>query len=265
MGKVSARRESIAPGRRNQGILTKAPPMQNSALFSASEKSERRFREFFTAHVRNPNTRLAYLAAVRRFAEWCEGRGITLDRVEPVVVAAHVEELSRTLSPASVKQHLAALRMLFDWLVVGQVLPFNPASSVRGPAPCGEWRQDPGAGRQGDPGPAGRDRRLDARRPPRPGLPGRAGLQLRAGERGGLASGGGLLHPRPALVLPSSREGGPVQRGSRPPHGPGSMSMPTSRRQASPRTAAGPCSGARVRVRAMRFSRRASRGMERSR
>ena len=103
------------------------------ALFSASEKAERRFWEFFTAHIRNPNTRIAYLAAVRCFAEWCEGRGITLDRVEPVVVAAHVEELTRTLSPASVKQHLAALRMLFDWLVVGQVLPFNPASSVRGP------------------------------------------------------------------------------------------------------------------------------------
>ena len=34
---------------------------------------------------------------------------------------------------ASVKQHLAALRMLFDWFVVGQVLPFNPAGSVRGP------------------------------------------------------------------------------------------------------------------------------------
>ena len=31
------------------------------------------------------------------------------------------------------KQHLAAIRMLFDWLFVGQVLPFNPASSVRGP------------------------------------------------------------------------------------------------------------------------------------
>ena len=50
-----------------------------------------------------------------------------------MVVAAYVEELTRALSPASVKQHLAALRMLFDWLVVGQVLPFNPASSVRGP------------------------------------------------------------------------------------------------------------------------------------
>ena len=50
-----------------------------------------------------------------------------------MVVAAYVEQLTVALSPASVKQHLAALRMLFDWLVVGQVLPFNPASSVRGP------------------------------------------------------------------------------------------------------------------------------------
>ena len=79
------------------------------------------------------NTRHAYLAAVRRFAEWCERRSVALDEVEPMVVAAYVEELTRALSPASVKQHLAALRMLFDWLVVGQVLPFNPASSVRGP------------------------------------------------------------------------------------------------------------------------------------
>ena len=102
------------------------------ALFSPTERAERRFWEFFTAHIRNRNTRLAYLAAVRRFAEWCEHRGLALDQVEPMVVAAYVE-LTRALSPASVKQHLAALRMLFDWLVVGQVLPFNPASSVRGP------------------------------------------------------------------------------------------------------------------------------------
>ena len=98
-----------------------------------TEHAERRFWEFFTAHIRNPNTRLAYLAAVRRFAEWCERRGLALDQVEPMVVAAYIEQLSGALSPASVKQHLAALRMLFDWLIVGQVLPFNPASSVRGP------------------------------------------------------------------------------------------------------------------------------------
>ena len=53
--------------------------------------------------------------------------------IDCVVVAAYIEQLSGALAPASVKRHLAALRMLFDWLVVGQVLPFNPASSVRGP------------------------------------------------------------------------------------------------------------------------------------
>ena len=102
-------------------------------LFSPTAHAERRFWEFFTAHIRNPNTRLAYLTAARRFAAWCERRGLALDQVEPMVVAAYVEQLSGVLSAPSVKQHLAALRMLFDWLVVGQVLPFNPASSVRGP------------------------------------------------------------------------------------------------------------------------------------
>ena len=116
---------------------TRATPLARHAatpaLFSSSERAERRFWEFFTAHIRNRNTRLAYLAAVRRFAEWSERRGLALGQVEPMVVAAYVEQLTAALSPASVKQHLAALRMLFDWLVVGQVLPFNPASSVRGP------------------------------------------------------------------------------------------------------------------------------------
>src|ERR1700677_1746040 len=37
------------------------------------------------------------------------------------------------MSPPSVKQHLACIRMLFDWLVTGQVMPSNPAHSVRGP------------------------------------------------------------------------------------------------------------------------------------
>jgi site-specific recombinase XerC len=33
----------------------------------------------------------------------------------------------------SVKQHLAAIRMLFDWLVTGQIIATNPARAVRGP------------------------------------------------------------------------------------------------------------------------------------
>lgn len=36
-------------------------------------------------------------------------------------------------APPTVKQHLAAIRMLFDWLVTGQIVEVNPAISVRGP------------------------------------------------------------------------------------------------------------------------------------
>ena len=48
-------------------------------------------------------------------------------------VAAYVEQLQGQRAAPTVKQHLAALRMLFDWLVTGQALPSNPAHSVRGP------------------------------------------------------------------------------------------------------------------------------------
>ncbi len=56
-----------------------------------------------------------------------------LEALAPVVVAAYVEELGTALDVPSVKQHLAAVRMLFDYLVVGQVVPMNPAAAVRGP------------------------------------------------------------------------------------------------------------------------------------
>ncbi len=99
----------------------------------AGERAERRFLEFFTAHIRNPGTRAVYGRAVGRFCRWCEQRGIALQRVSPFVVASYIEQLTQERSAPTVKLHLAAIRMLFDWLVVGQVLPLNPASSVRGP------------------------------------------------------------------------------------------------------------------------------------
>ena len=117
-------------GNRIKGL---SPRVRGNPWQARSKQAQRRFWEFFTVHIRNPNTRRAYLIAVWRFADWCGHHGIPLAKVEPMVVAAYVEELTGKLSAASVKQHLAAIRMLFDWLVVGQVLPFNPASSVRGP------------------------------------------------------------------------------------------------------------------------------------
>lgn len=98
------------------------------------EKASWRFVEFFTANIRNVNTRRAYARAVGDFLRWCEERNLTeLEQIRPFIVSAWVEERTHTLAAPSVKQHLAAVRMLFDWLVVGQVVETNPASSVRGP------------------------------------------------------------------------------------------------------------------------------------
>ena len=92
-----------------------------------------RYVEFFTAHIRNPNTRRAYARACGRFLGWCEQRGLPFPAVRPFDVAAYIEALQQEVTAPSVKQQLAAIRMLCDWLVVGQVIPSNPASSVRGP------------------------------------------------------------------------------------------------------------------------------------
>jgi hypothetical protein len=47
--------------------------------------------------------------------------------------ACRIEGLQKEHSAPGVKQQLAAVRMLFDWLITGQVLPTNPAAAVRGP------------------------------------------------------------------------------------------------------------------------------------
>lgn len=105
-----------------------------SAILRAGDRATWRFIEFFTANIRNKNTRAAYAHAVHQFFTWIERRGVgELERVRPVVISAYVEEMQTTHSPPTVKQHLAAIKMLFDWLVIGQVVEVNPASSVRGP------------------------------------------------------------------------------------------------------------------------------------
>ncbi|MEO6608165.1 MAG: tyrosine-type recombinase/integrase [Aestuariivirga sp.] len=105
------------------------------ALISASgEKVAVRFIEFFTANIHNPNTRRAYAKGIGHFMRWCEAQGIvSLATITPVHVAIYIKELSQTKSAPTTKQRLAAIRMLFDWLVTGGTLPMNPAHAVRGP------------------------------------------------------------------------------------------------------------------------------------
>ncbi len=111
-------------------VLGAAPAL----IVASGAQAERRFWEFFTVTIRNRNTRAAYARAAAEFCAFLDGMRVTsLTAIQPIHVAAYVEALGTTHAPATVKQRLAALRMLFDWLVVGQVLPFNPAASVRGP------------------------------------------------------------------------------------------------------------------------------------
>jgi len=102
------------------------------ALFAPEARAAERFMEFFTVHIENPHTRRAYYRTAGGFSEWCVGRGIhRLPDVRPMHIAAYIKGL--TISVPSKKQHLAALRMLFDWLVLGHVIEVNPAHAVRGP------------------------------------------------------------------------------------------------------------------------------------
>ncbi|HVC59350.1 MAG TPA: site-specific integrase [Acetobacteraceae bacterium] len=100
----------------------------------AGDHAARRHLEFFAATIRNENTRLAYLHAVGKFFAWCEDHRIgQLADIERLHVAAYIEALGGNFETPTVKQPLAAIRMLFDWLVTGQIVATYPGHAVRGP------------------------------------------------------------------------------------------------------------------------------------
>jgi site-specific recombinase XerD len=113
---------------RISAVLLPAP------VSASGPKAAERFVDFFTSNIRNRHTREAYGRAVNDFMRWCEEHGVrSLTAVKSLHVAAWIEEQALESSAPTVKQRLAAIRHLFDWLVVGQIVPLNPASSVRGP------------------------------------------------------------------------------------------------------------------------------------
>jgi site-specific recombinase XerD len=124
-----------APARLPRQKMIGAPAVHlvPALIVDAGETAGWQYVEFFTANIRNPHTRRAYARACSQFFAWCEERGLTLTTIRPFDVAAWVEQLQQTNSAPGVKQQLAAVRMLFDWLLIGQVVPTNPSSAVRGP------------------------------------------------------------------------------------------------------------------------------------
>jgi len=117
---------------KTQPATTHLPP----AIASAGGNAKKRFIEFFTAHIENPNTRRAYGRAAADFFVWLEdAAGIrNLRDIEPVHVSAWIEQLKANgCSAPTRKLRLAAIRGLFDWMIIGQEMTTNPAAAVRGP------------------------------------------------------------------------------------------------------------------------------------
>src|SRR4029077_8845797 len=100
-------------------------------IASAGPQVTEAYIDFFTSTIRNRNTRLAYARACWQFFDWCAAHGQELTTVRPFHVAAWIEGFPG--SKPTIKQKLAAVRMLYDFLVVRQITPSNPAHSVRGP------------------------------------------------------------------------------------------------------------------------------------
>src|SRR5271165_1736720 len=71
--------------------------------------------DFFTATIRNRNTRQAYARACWQFFDWCAAHGLQLTTVRPFHVAAWIEDFPG--SKPTIKQKLAAVRMLYDTII----------------------------------------------------------------------------------------------------------------------------------------------------
>lgn len=116
--------------------LTIIPPptrkfMVPTLIAREDDRVAERFIDFFAVTIRNRNTRSAYIRAIWQFLIWCEYNQTGLHEIKPFLVAAYIEQHDGSVP--TVKQHLAAINALFDWLVTGQIVPSNPARSVKSP------------------------------------------------------------------------------------------------------------------------------------
>ena len=95
---------------------------------SARAKTAETFLELLGARVRNPNTRSAYRVAWRSFLAFCSARGLELESVKAYHVGAWLDQ--HPGSRSTQRQHLAAVRLLFDSLmmrgIVSIILPPAP-------------------------------------------------------------------------------------------------------------------------------------------
>jgi len=92
-----------------------------------------RFVEFLMGRADTSETRDAYARAIVRFCAWADHRGHSLEELTPILVSIYVEQLGLRCPLPTVKLHLAAIQLLFDWFVAAGMVKSNPAQRVPDP------------------------------------------------------------------------------------------------------------------------------------
>jgi hypothetical protein len=124
----------------------------------------------------------------------------SITAVQPLHVSAWIEQQTRAHAAPTVKLRLAALRHLFDWLVTGQVMPANPAGSVRGPSHVVKSGKTPVLAPEEARAFDRQHRHHHTFRIARPGADRIDGVQLRADRRCARHEGRGRVHAEPPAM-----------------------------------------------------------------
>lgn len=120
----------LIPAPQNAKIVPIHTPLPPWLVIAGGSGARFAWEEFIYGQLRNAHTRRSYQRASDRFLRWCEARGLSLHTIKPAHVGQFLDGLSDAVS--SKKVYLAAIRHLFDTLVVRHAVPLNPAASVRG-------------------------------------------------------------------------------------------------------------------------------------
>lgn len=114
-----------------QEILVQWTELLSGTSESNRDKTAETFLELLGARVRNPNTRRAYRVAWRSFLSFCSARKLELEGVKAYHVGAWLDR--HPGSRSTQRQHLAAVRLLFDHLMMRGVVEYNPAARAKPP------------------------------------------------------------------------------------------------------------------------------------
>src|SRR5215204_532392 len=81
-------------------LATLSATQTPTLIAAAGDRATYRFLEFFTAQIRNPHTRRAYVRAVGAFCAWLEAHGVpSIAAVGSIYIAAYVEDPDRQAAP----------------------------------------------------------------------------------------------------------------------------------------------------------------------